>query len=92
VTETGLRRDVGFHADEGFDADGFARLVEIHHPIHHAVIGDGQRVHTQPGSAFGQGLGAAQSVEQGVFCVCVQVYKLWHGLAPTLSGDALIIA
>ncbi|OQA16187.1 MAG: hypothetical protein BWY63_02762 [Chloroflexi bacterium ADurb.Bin360] len=82
MAEAGFGRDIGFHADDRFDPGRFARLVEVHDPIHHAMIGDGKSLHTKFGGAFSQRFGAAQSIEQRIFCMCMQVDKFRHGLAP----------
>ena len=42
--ETGARRDIDLTADDRLDARPLGRSIEIHHAIHHAVIGDRNRV------------------------------------------------
>ena len=67
------RRDVGFHADYGLNAFGFARFVKVNRAIHHAVIGDREGGHIHFRSAFRQVFNAIGAVEQRVLGVNVKV-------------------
>ena len=52
-------------------------LVKIHHAVHHAVVGDGARVHAQRLHAVEQIADAVRAVQQTVFGVHVKMCK--HG-------------
>ena len=63
------RRDIDLTADDGPDARGLAGLIEGDRAVHDAVVGDGQRLLPELGSAFGHAVDPARAVEQGVFTV-----------------------
>ena len=69
------RRDIDLAADDGLDTRGLAGLIEGHRAVHDAVVGDGQRLLPELGSAFGHAVDPARAVEQGVFTVDMKVYK-----------------
>ncbi|MBI1878884.1 MAG: hypothetical protein HYR94_11825 [Chloroflexi bacterium] len=49
--------------------------------MQHAMVGQGQGRLAQPSRFFGQFVGTAQAVEQGVFAVYVEVNKVVHELS-----------
>ncbi len=67
---------VGFDADDGFDACFFGGTVKFEGAIHRAVVGEGDGRLPQFRRSPHQIIHPAQPVEQGVFAVAVQVDKL----------------
>ena len=47
AVETAARRNIDLAPDHRMDSRLVAGLIEIHHAVHHAVVGDGQRLHAQ---------------------------------------------
>jgi hypothetical protein len=64
---------VGLAADDGADARVLGLLVEFNDPVHHAVVGDGQRGHAQLLGVVNGLADAAAAVEQAVLGVEMQV-------------------
>ncbi len=61
--------DIDLAADDGLDAP-LARLpVEVHGPIEHPVVGDGQRAELQLMRPFHQTVQTARPIEQGILGV-----------------------
>ena len=68
-------RDIDLAADDGLDALGLARAVEVDRAVHHAVVGHGDRRLPQLADALGQPLDAARAVKKAVFRMNVQMCK-----------------
>ena len=66
---------VGFQPDDGLDAGLSGGVVELDHTEHGAVVGDGDARHAHCVGAFDQFVDVAESVEQGVFGVDVEMDK-----------------
>ena len=56
-------------ADDGLDARRLTGLIEVDHPIHHPVVGDGHRLLPQVLHPLHQFLDAAGPVQQGKLCM-----------------------
>jgi hypothetical protein len=63
-----------------FDANCLAGLVELDRAVHRAVVGESQGWHTQFNSALGQFPATAETVEERVLTVDVEVHELGHRL------------
>ena len=72
-------RDVGLHAEDGLDPLPLAGLVKIDHAVHHAVVGDGQRILAERLGARDQLVDARRAVEQAVLRMHMQMDKRGHG-------------
>ena len=66
-------RSVHLAADDGLDPRRYGRLVEIYRTVHHAVVGDGDGIHTKRLGPFDQVLDPRRAVQQAVFGVYMQV-------------------
>ena len=64
---------IHFAADDGLDTGLAAGGVEIDHAVESAVVGNGQRVHSQIGGMRHQFGNTADAVEHGVFGVGMQM-------------------
>ncbi len=73
-----VAHDVDFAAEDGLDAQIDGRVVEVLHPVHVAVVGDGQRGHAELLGPFEQGLDRGGSVEDGVLGMYVQMDEFRH--------------
>ena len=62
-------------ADDGLDPLRLARLVEVHHAVHDAVVGDGHGALAQLLHPLDQQGNAAGPVQQGIFGMDMQVDK-----------------
>ena len=65
----------GLHLLAGLLLDGLARLAELRHAAHDAVVGDGDRRHVELGRTTHHVLHVRHAVEQGILRVVVQVDK-----------------
>ena len=72
----GALGQVRFHADDRLDASGFGGAVEGHGAVHRAVVGKSDGGLVQLGGAGHQVVDSAQTIEQGVFAVAMEVDKL----------------
>ena len=63
-----------------FLLDRRARVAQLRHARHDAVVGDSHRRHVEIGGATNHVLHVGQAVEQGIFGVIVQMYER-HGYA-----------
>ena len=75
LVEAATLGDVDLAANYWLDARLFAGLVEVHHAIHGAVIGDCQGVHSQLFSLVNQVGNPADAIQHTVLSVDVQVGK-----------------
>jgi hypothetical protein len=66
---------VDLTANNGLNALGLAGLVKVHHAIHDAMVGDGHSGLAQLFYPLHQLRDAAGSIQEGKFCVDVQVDK-----------------
>ena len=71
IGETRGERDLG--AEHGGDADLTRRLGEADHPVEPVVVGDGERLETEPGSFGGELLGVRRAVEEREVGVAVEL-------------------
>ena len=78
LIEPGARRDIHLTAENGPDPFPARRLIKIHHAVHDAVIGDGDRLLPKLTGTANQPLDTAGAVEQAVFTVHMQMDK-GHG-------------
>ena len=81
-----VRADVHLATDDGMDALADAGAVEVHHAVHHAVVGDGAGVHAQFLEPGNQGLDGTCAVQQAVFGMQMQVCK--HAFPPYVRSCA----
>ncbi|MNK84344.1 hypothetical protein D3C87_1041910 [compost metagenome] len=79
LLEAGSRSDVGLATDQGLDTRFLGLAVELDGPVHHAVIGEGERRHLVFGRTLDQFADAARAVEERVLGVDVAVNELRLG-------------
>ena len=79
------RRDIDFAPDDGLDARGLRRAVEVDHAVHDAVVGDGNRLLPDLLYARHQIADAARAVQQAVFRMQMQMDKT-HNPTPLLTA------
>ena len=72
-----VRAHIHLAADHRMNAAPERLLIKVHHAVHHAVVGDGARVHAQRLHAVKQVADAVRAVQQTVFGVHVKMCK--HG-------------
>ncbi len=70
--------EVGFDADDRFDARFFGGAVEGHGSVHYAVIGEGDGGLVEFDGAVDEIVDAAEAVEEAVFAVVVEVDEWFH--------------
>ena len=68
--------EIGLHAEDRLDAVRAARVVHLHRPVHHPVVGQSQGRHPELGGALRHPLDLARSVEQRVLAVHMEVNGL----------------
>ena len=71
--------DVNFAAQDRLDARLGRRVVEGFDPVHVAVVGDGQRRHTELFGPLDKRLDGCRPVENGVLGMYVQMDEIRHG-------------
>ena len=71
----GAGSHIDLAADDGLDSLRLARLVEVHHAVHDAVVGDGHGALAQLLHPLDQQGNAAGPVQQGIFGMDMQVDK-----------------
>ena len=79
--EPGRMRHINLAPDDRLDALLFARLPERHRAVHHAVIGQRDRLLPARFHTRGNIRNPARAVKQTVFTVQMQVYKSVHMLS-----------
>ncbi len=79
VFPDGAGCQVGFQPDDGVDTCLDGGVVELDHPEHGAVVGDGEAGHAHVAGALNQLVDIAEPIKQRVFGVDVKMYKR-HGL------------
>ena len=85
LVKAGARRDVDLTADNRMDARRLCRLVEVDHPVHDAVIRDGNRRLANLLDTLHQPLDPTGAVEQTVFGMQMQMDKS-HSAPPYSSA------
>ena len=78
-------RDIDLAADDRLDAGGAAGLIKRDRAVKHAVVGDGDSVHTGVFYGFRNACDAAGAVKQAVFCMQMQVYESHNPFRRLLS-------
>ena len=71
VTQTGGQRDLG--PEHRRQTHGARRLGEAHHTVEPVVVGEGERLETEPGRFGGEFLGVRGAVEERVVRVAVEL-------------------
>ena len=84
--EVHLAAEDGLHALARLLLHRVARVGELHHARHDAVVGDGHRRHVQLGGAAHHVLDVREAVEQRVLGVVVQVYECHRVSAPSVGS------
>ena len=69
------RCNIDFAADDWLNTGCFAGFVKSHRPVHDSVVRNGKRRHAKLGCPFCNLVDAAGSVEQGKFCMHMEVNK-----------------
>ena len=76
LLQPAARGDINLAADDGFDALFPRRLVEINHPVHGAVVGDGEGGKFQFMGLVHQPVQPAGAIEQGILGVQMEMNKV----------------
>ena len=75
LVKTRPRRDIDLAADDGLHARRLRRLVKVDCAVHHAVVGDGDRVLPQLLDPVHEPRDAARAVKQAVLRMNMQMDK-----------------
>ena len=74
-----VSHDIYFTTDDGLDPGIFGQTVELDRAVHHAVVGEGNTIHTKFFHAGNQVRDAAHTIEEAVFAMYMEVSK--HGFS-----------
>jgi hypothetical protein len=77
---------VGLHADDRLDPGRLARLVVLHRPVHHPVIGEAEGRHVELRGPGSERLDLASSIEQRVLAMDMQMDR--SGAHPSIMPTA----